>query len=592
MRALQQALEELSLVRDNSEQLYQCVVDFLVAHTGAGVVSIGPCGTSGQDENVFRVTDLGYSWAPDILKTLHQGGARAISRNQAAVAQLGGQDRFLLIAVPLTGPQQGQALCVAIDTVEQAFEPFMVILELVRQCLALAIRDVSPAGAADFSAELRDAVAAPLESGDRKKAGPFFVQKIKEYFQADVVMLAPRPKGVGGQFILHSSVSGLNESAPQMKLVKQVIDECQQEEKMLTCNSPLIPTGSMHSFLLRDMSAAFFVDSSVCFPLISHDGTVQGGMIVCWKKAGESVSKRMEAFTQAAPLIGSFVSWLTQPAYGGQLRKSLLNARQRTGILAGLVCGTILLGMLPVPFSVTGTCVLEPRQTRFVVAQFDGVLKRVYIQPGTKVQKGELLAEFDERVIELEINALQADMTKTKKLQDVQTAAGKAALAQMAGLERQGLEEKLKLYQQRLAQLSVHSPVEGIVISENMERAEGSPISRGQGLFEIAPLDIMMAEAHIAQEDISYVQTKAPTEIRLESFPGKTLKSSVYSIFPRSELRGGRNVFLVESLLENPDALYKPGMQGEVSVIVGKKPLFWKLFRRPWMAFQKTFLND
>ncbi|WP_256374312.1 efflux RND transporter periplasmic adaptor subunit [Desulforhopalus sp. IMCC35007] len=240
----------------------------------------------------------------------------------------------------------------------------------------------------------------------------------------------------------------------------------------------------------------------------------------------------------------------------------------------------------------SGKCVLEPREKRFVVAQFDAVLKKVHKLPGTTVTKGELLAEFDERAIELEINSLLAEIQKTRKMQDVHTATGKAALSQMAVLERRGLEEQLQLFRDRLSKLSVESPVDGIVISENMERIEGSPISRGQGLFEIAPLKMMIAEAYIAQEDIGYVQEGADTTITLESFPDKTWQSTVYTIFPRAEPREGKSVFLVESLIENSEKILRPGMGGEFEINVGKKPLAWKLFRKPWIYFQKTFLND
>ena len=124
-----------------------------------------------------------------------------------------------------------------------------------------------------------------------------------------------------------------------------------------------------------------------------------------------------------------------------------------------------------------------------------------------------------------------------------------------------------------------------------MERVEGSPISRGQGLFEIAPLKTMIVEAHVVQEDIGYVQEDAATNITLESFPGKSWQSVVHTIFPRADLRGGQNVFLVESLLENSDNIFRPGMRGELKITAGKKPLAWKLFRKPWIYFQKTFQN-
>ena len=337
---------------------------------------------------------------------------------------------------------------------------------------------------------------------------------------------------------------------------------------------------------------ALFAGQSICFPLRDHQGIVIGALLVCWNGPKEDLGVKIKPFLQAENLTAGLVGWIGPSSYRNQFGQSFLNTKLRSFLLSLLFFGIIFIGWLPVQFTVTGKCVLEPRQTRFVVAQFDAVLKKVHTLPGTPVKKGELLAEFDERAIELEINSLLAEIQKTRKMQDVHTATGKAALAQMASLERRGLEEKLHLFRDRLSQLSIESPVDGIVISDNMERIEGSPISRGQGLFEIAPLKTMIVEAHVAQEDIGYVQGDADTRITLESFPDKSWQSTVYTIFPRADLRDGQNVFLVESLLENSDNIFRPGMRGELEITAGKKPLAWKLFRKPWIYFQKTFLND
>lgn len=599
LRTLTTSLAEVFSKHQNSSGIYQNLTECIVSLTGAGVVSIGPCNQGGAGADVFQTTEKGQSWSADILATLQNGGKRAIERKQVAVARLAGQETVFLIAVPVFyETARVESLCVAVESTQQSPDIFIVILQLISQCLSLWQRgkkenkgSVQVASGVEFQ-EIHGAVAAALACGDRKQAGPIFVQKIKEYFQADVVMLAPGLQGGAGQSILHSSISGFNEQAPQMKLIKQVVAECKQHQRMLTWNiEPQMPV-ALHSLLLRDMTVALFTRQSICFPLRDQTGEVVGVFIVCWNDTKEDVGVKIKPFLQAESLAAGLVSWIGQSFYRKQLGQSFFNAKQRSLLLSALVLGIFLLGLLPVPFSVTGKCVLEPKQTRFIVAQFDAILKKVHKLPGSTVTEGELLAEFDERAIELEINSLLADIQKTKKMKDVHTATGKAALAQMAVLERRGLEEKLQLFRDRLAKLSIVSPVDGIVISDNLERVEGSPISRGQGLFEIAPLKTMIVEAHIAQEDIGYVQADATTKIVLESFPDKSWKSTVYTIFPRAALREGKNVFLVESLLENTESLFRPGMDGELEINVGKKPLVWKIFRKPWIYFQKTFLND
>lgn len=599
LRHLKTSLAEIFAAHKNASDLYQHLADFIISLTGAGVVSIGPCLGSENTKDITHITNKGHSWGAEVLGALQQGGKRAIERRQAAVARMAGRDTVFLIAVPVEKNEaEGISICAAVETSQQSPDVFIVILQLLAQCLSLWLKSeqellkfTAPSPTQSFT-EIHSGVAAALASGDRKQAGPVFVQKMKEYFQADVVMLAPGLQSVGGQTILHSSISGFSESAPQMKLVKQVVAECKQQQRMLTWKlEPQLPD-TLQSLLLRDMTVALFAGQSVCFPFRDQSGTVIGVLIVCWNEPQKELASKIKPMVQAENLTAGLVDWIGQSLYRKQLGQSFFNAKWRSILLIALSFGLVLLGFLPVDFKVSGNCVLEPRQTRFVVAQFDAVLKKVHKLPGTTVTEGELLAEFDERAIELEISSLLAEIQKTKKMQDVHTATGKAALSQMAGLERRSLEEKLQLYRDRLGKLSIESPVDGIVISDNMERIEGSPISRGQGLFEIAPLNTMIVEAHIAQEDIGYVKKQAATSISLESFPDRNWESSVYTIFPRADIRGGKNVFLVESLLENSENILRPGMRGELDIVVGKKPLAWKIFRKPWIYFQKTFLND
>ncbi len=599
LRKLKSSLDDIFSSSEKPSVVHGRLVDFIVSLTGAGAVSLDKYAQQGVVSVASKNTDLGQGWAPDLSNTLRQGSKRVLEKKQVAIAMLAQDDTVSLIAVPVTGPQDSTlALSVALKTDKQPAEIFIVILQLVAQCLSLwhqnrgeEKRRLSVAPVV-FLEELHRVVSKALENGEKKQAGPLFVQGMKEFFQADIVMLAPGNHGVGKDDILHSSISDFNAHSPQMKSIKQVVAECRQQKRVLTWGQGTQQPETLKSLVLRDMAASFFVRECICFPLLDSGGNITGVLLICWNELQRNLEQKTEALHVSGTLIGGFISWLSTPGYSAQFGKSLFSRRQRYLLLSTFFLTIVLLGFLPVNFKVSGNCVLEPSETRFVVAQFDGILKKVHTLPGSEVREGDLLAEFDERVIEIEINSLLAEIQKTRKMQDVHRASGKTALAQMAGLEKNGLEEKLHFFQERLSKLSVKSPVDGIIISENLERIEGSPISLGQGLFEVAPLKAMIAEAHISQEDISYVQLAAKTDIHLESFPNTSWQSSVHTIFPRSELRNGRNVFLVESLLENSDNTFRPGMAGEFAVTVGKKPLAWKLFRRPWIYFQKTFLTD
>ena len=75
----------------------------------------------------------------------------------------------------------------------------------------------------------------------------------------------------------------------------------------------------------------------------------------------------------------------------------------------------------------------------------------------------------------------------------------------------------------------------------------------GQVLYEVAPLDRLVAEVAIADDDVSHARTGQNATISLDAFSGKTWEAQVSTIEPRSEEHDGANVFIAEVNLDNRD---------------------------------------
>ena len=145
---------------------------------------------------------------------------------------------------------------------------------------------------------------------------------------------------------------------------------------------------------------------------------------------------------------------------------------------------------------------------------------------------------------------------------------------------------KRSLYEERLRNLEIRSPIAGLVVSGNLDKHVGSPVSRGQELFEIAPLDTMMAEIGIPGDRIADVSPGMPVRVQIEGVPDRAWEASLSALRPRAEVRDGANVFISETGLPNTAQLLKPGMRGVAHVDAGRKPLGWVLFHRPLEKLQ------
>ena len=161
-------------------------------------------------------------------------------------------------------------------------------------------------------------------------------------------------------------------------------------------------------------------------------------------------------------------------------------------------------------------------------------------------------------------------------------AAGKVAAAQVARLEWERLDQKRRLLESRSEHLEIKSPLDGVVIRGDLERSEGVSVTVGHPLFEIAPLDQMVFELAIPDDDISHVQPGQEVEVQVEGLAGSRFRGTLAAIHPRAEIRDGRNVFLGEVVLDNAQQILRPGMKGHAKIRGPQKSVPWVVFHKPW----------
>lgn len=255
-------------------------------------------------------------------------------------------------------------------------------------------------------------------------------------------------------------------------------------------------------------------------------------------------------------------------------------SRARTVVVAGLMTLTAL--VTPVPYAVTCDCELQPVIRRFVAAPFEGALEKAFVEVGESVSVGQLLARMDGKEIRWEQAGNAAELERAAKERDAHLADQKFGEAQLAKLQMERLSLTTELLEHRSQNLEIRSPIDGIVVSGELKRAEGVRLSMGQSLFEVAPLDQLLVEVEIPEAELAYVPADAAASIRLEAFPGQKLEGSLRRICPRAELRRKQQVFVGEILLPNESGAFRPGMRGRVSIPAGRATLGWRLFHRAW----------
>ncbi len=109
----------------------------------------------------------------------------------------------------------------------------------------------------------------------------------------------------------------------------------------------------------------------------------------------------------------------------------------------------------------------------------------------------------------------EADKYTSERTTYLSTARLGDAAISSASLKR--VESEIELIYRYLDRSEVRSPVDGVVMGQDMQEYEGSPLKQGQGLVEIAPLSSLHLRAEIPTDQIAKVVTGNSASVSIES---------------------------------------------------------------------------
>lgn len=335
------------------------------------------------------------------------------------------------------------------------------------------------------------------------------------------------------------------------------------------------------------MSFALAAEAEFAFatPLGESGAAPQYAILLFGALSAAQLEKSIAELRAAKPKLAAFLTLLKRVSAVSWSRWLAPILRPFSGsrklITIPLAAAVTVLLFVPVTDSAPATCSVEPMVRRYVVSPQEGLLAKSLVEPGQKVEAGQVLALLDRHALELEIAAQEAALAQAEIKRDAAMARGEAGQAGIYALEAKQADENLALLELRLNQLSIRSPISGVVLRGDLQRTIGAPVERGQVLFEVAPLDGLVAEIAIPEEEIHRVAPGMPVTARLDAFSGIKFQGVLEKIHPRAEVRDDASVFVGEMKLDPGGAPVLPGMQGRASISTARSPLIWSWIRRP-----------
>jgi HlyD family secretion protein len=178
-------------------------------------------------------------------------------------------------------------------------------------------------------------------------------------------------------------------------------------------------------------------------------------------------------------------------------------------------------------------------------------------------------AEARYQVAQAQHEAAEQALLKVRKLsRPEEVRAAQARLAQA--------EAGRDLLKKTIDDATIISPASGIITHKAVE--PGEFVGPGAPLLTIADLDNVRLNIYVTEVELGRVRLGQRAEIRIDSYPDRTLSGTVIFISPEAEFTPKnvqtreervKLVYRVKIEIPNPESILKPGMPADASIMTG-----------------------
>jgi HlyD family secretion protein len=241
------------------------------------------------------------------------------------------------------------------------------------------------------------------------------------------------------------------------------------------------------------------------------------------------------------------------------------------------------------------TGAVEPINVIEVKSKASGQIVKIPVETGTQVRAGDLLVQVDTRDVKNQYDQAAADLRSAQASLEVAQSTMKRSdelfkarivtaqeyeAAQLQLTQAQGAivraTTNVDLAKQRLEDATVVAPVNGTIIDKPVSlgqviaSATGS-VSGGTTLLKMADLTKVRMRALVNETDIGSVRAGQSSRVTVDAYPDRPFEGTVEKIEPQAVVQQSVTMFPVIISLDNKDGFLKPGMNGEVSMLVDRR---------------------
>ncbi|MBP1710238.1 MAG: hypothetical protein H6Q49_440 [Deltaproteobacteria bacterium] len=227
----------------------------------------------------------------------------------------------------------------------------------------------------------------------------------------------------------------------------------------------------------------------------------------------------------------------------------------------------------------TGT--LNPDESVSITTEVDGIVKKIYVDEGTNVSVGTLLAEINDTDYLLNVRLSEAALRQAeaqrvnasgsfKRLhalykeelitkQQFDDISTKVALAE-ADLEK--ARATLSISKEKLSRTKIYSPI--IASVKEKKVSVGDFVRNGTSLFQIIKTNPLKLRFSISEKDVAGLKTGQDVAFTVDAFSNQKFHGKISLLYPNVEER--TRTLQAEAVVPNAGQVLKPGYFARVQI--------------------------
>ena len=218
-----------------------------------------------------------------------------------------------------------------------------------------------------------------------------------------------------------------------------------------------------------------------------------------------------------------------------------------------------------VPQETSYASTVEAYAVNNIMPQSGGRIRKINVEVGDYVQKGQVLAEMDRMQLDQLALQIQNDDIEYERLKGLYEEGG----VSQSDFETAELSYKLRKsnYENVKENTILRSPINGFVSARNFDA--GDMFSLSAPLFvvqQVVPVKLLVG---ISESEYTQVKKGDEVSLTVDALPERTFSGKIERLYPTID--PATHTFKAEVVVKNTDRVLRPGMYARVTVNFGTR---------------------